>query len=92
MTPDDPKKPAGGETGYSNNKVQWFFEEVQFPRIVGDDIHELADEMYEEMYKRGWSPDSVDWKVVEQGLARFLAAQAKSVVESLRKSLELKND
>ena len=87
MTPDDPKKPAGGETGYTNNKVQWFFEQNDF-----GDVSELADEMYEEMYKRGWSPDSVDWKVVEQGLARFLAAQAKSIVESLRKNLELKND
>lgn len=79
--PQDPKKPGGGETGYANNKVQWFFEDRGF------DTAGLADEMYEEMYKRGWSPDSVDWKVVEQGLARFLAAQAKSIVERLRKNL-----
>jgi hypothetical protein len=88
----DPKKPAGGETGYANNKVQWFFEDVQMPRVTGSEIHELADEMYEEMYKRGWSPDSVDWKVVEQGLSRFLAAQAKYIVEALRKSLDLKGE
>ena len=87
----DPKKPGGGETGYANNKVQWFFEDVQFPRM-GDDLAQLADEMYEEMYKRGWTPDSVDWKVVEQGLARFLAAQAKSVVERLRKNLSNEHD
>lgn len=77
----DPKKPSGGETGYANNKVQWFFEDRGF------DVSQLADAMYEEMYKRGWSPDSVDWKVVEQGLARFLAAQAKPIVEQLRKNL-----
>lgn len=86
----DPKK-SGGETGYANNKVQWFFEDVQFPRM-GDDLEQLAQEMYEEMYSRGWTPDSVDWKVVEQGLARFLAAQAKSVVERLRKNLSNEHD
>lgn len=78
----DPKKPSGGgETGYANNKLQWFFEDRGF------DITGLADAMYEEMNNRGWSPDSVDWKVVEQGLSRFLAAQAKSIVEQLRKNL-----
>ena len=85
--PDDPKKPGGGETGYANNKVQWFFEDRGLA-----DVAPLADEMYEEMYKRGWSPDSVDWKVVEQGLARFLAAQAKSIVEQLRKNLNNEHD
>lgn len=88
--PSEPKK-SGGETGYANNKLQWHFEEVQFPRM-GDDLAQLADEMYEEMYKRGWSPDSVDWKVVEQGLAQFLAAQAKSIVERLRKNLGNEHD
>ena len=85
--PNEPKKPGGGETGYANNKVQWFFEE----NGLGD-VSSLADEMYEEMYKRGWTPDSVDWKVVEQGLAQFLAAQAKSIVERLRKNLGNEHD
>lgn len=80
--PNDPKKPSGNETSYANNKVQWYFEKRGF-----GDITELADEMYEEMHKRGWSPDSVDWKVVEQGLIRFLGAQAKSIIEQLRKNL-----
>lgn len=88
----DPKKPSGGETGYANNKLQWFFEDVQFPRIINDDLNELAQEMYEEMYSRGWTPDSVDWKVVEQGLARFMAAQAKSIVERLRSNLNNEHD
>lgn len=79
--PSEKKPNTGGETGYANNKVQWFFEDQGF------DVSSLADEMYEEMNKRGWSPDSVDWKVVEQGLARFLAAQAPAIVERLRKNL-----
>lgn len=87
----DPKNPDG-VTGYTNNKLQWFFEDVQFPRIVEDDIEQLAQEMYEEMYSRGLTPDSVDWKVVEQRLSRYLAAQAKSVVERLRKNLSNEHD
>lgn len=78
----DVKKPSGGETGYATNKTQWFFEEKDLANVG-----ELAEQMYEEMHSRGWRPDSVDWSVVEQRLARYLASQARLVVERLRKGL-----
>lgn len=78
----DQKKPGGGETGYANNVVQWFFEQKNVTNV-----DELADKMYEEMHGRDWDPNNVDWKVVEQGLQRYLAAQAKLIVQELRKSL-----
>lgn len=74
-------------TDYANNKVQWFFEEVQLPRIVEDDVGELAIELYEEMHDRGLSPESVDWRLVEQGLSRFLSASAKMIVDRIREDL-----
>ncbi len=76
------EKKSGGETGYANNVTQWFFEQKNIA-----DVSSLADKMYEEMHARGWNPETVDWKVVEQGLTRYLASQAKLIVEQLRKSL-----
>lgn len=76
------EKKTGGETGYANNVAQWFFEQKDLTNV-----NELANKMYEEMHTRGWKPESVDWKVVEQGLARYLAAQARIVVEQLQKNL-----
>lgn len=84
-----PTKKNGGETGYANNKLQWFLEKVVLPR-TNDELGELAQEMYEEMHSRGWSSDAVDWKVVEQNLSRFLASQVSGIVEKLR--YELSNE
>jgi len=77
----------GGETGYAVNKIQWFFEDVQMPRIVSDDLGELAQEMVAEMSKRGWDPETVDWDAVEKGLRQFLAAQAGLIVQTLKNQI-----
>lgn len=82
----------GGETGYANNKLQWFLEEVIIPRLMEDDIHELAQEMSEEFQNRGQSSYDVDWDTVRQRLRVFLANQSERIVNELEGSLQMLED
>jgi len=78
-------------TGYVNNKVQWFFEEVLLPRMK-DDLDELAQEMAEEMERRGQYPHDVDWDVVAKGLQRFLVNNTSTLTNEVEGALQMLMD